>query len=97
VPFAAAFASNNTPVSAAQEEPTQPEYLALPTWIAQALNAPEVSVRLGALDTWAQQGAQAPLDPLIVALDDENEAVRAKAMTIIERQWVSEQDAESRQ
>jgi hypothetical protein len=97
VPFAAAFASNNAPASAAQEAPTLPEYLALPTWIAQALDAPEVSVRLGALDTWAQQGAQAPLDPLIVALDDENDAVREKAMTIIERQWVIEQDSEPQQ
>ena len=54
-------------------------------------------MRLGALDTWAQQGAQAPMDPLIVALDDENDDVREKAMTIIEQQWVIEQDAEPRQ
>ncbi|MGH7180513.1 MAG: hypothetical protein ACREJN_00890 [Nitrospiraceae bacterium] len=98
VPFAAAFALNNAPASAVQEEPAPlPEYLALPTWIAQALDAPEVSVRLGALDTWAQQGAQAPLNPLIVALDDENDAVREKAMTIIEQNWVIDQDAEPRQ
>jgi hypothetical protein len=97
VPFAAAFAADNAPASAAQDEPTLAEYLALPTWIAQALDAPEVSVRLGALDTWAQQGAQAPMDPLIVALDDENDAVREKAMMIIERQWVIEEDAEPQQ
>jgi len=94
MPFAVAFASDSAPAPAAQEEPTLPEYLDLPTWIAQALDAPEVSVRLGALDTWAQQGAQAPLDPLIVALDDENDAVREKAMTIIEQNWVIDQDAE---
>lgn len=95
MPFAAAFASNNAPAPASQEEVAPlPEYLAMPTWIAQALDAPEVSVRLGALDTWAQQGAQAPLDPLIVALDDENDAVREKAMTIIEQNWVIDQDAE---
>ena len=89
VPFAAAFASNSAPASAAQEESASlPEYLDMPTWIAQALDAPEVSVRLEALDTWAQQGAQAPLDPLIVALDDENDAVREKAMMIIEQNWV---------
>lgn len=97
VPFAAAFASHNVPASAAQDEPPLSEYLALPTWITQALDAPEVSVRLGALDTWAQQGAQAPMDPLIVALDDENDDVREKAMTIIEQQWVVEQDAEPQQ
>jgi len=94
MPFAVAFASDSAPAPAAQEEPTLPEYLDLPTWIAQALDAPEVSVRLGALDTWAQQGAQAPLDPLIVALDDENDAVREKAMTIIEQNWGIDQDAQ---
>ena len=89
------FASNHAPAPAAQEEPAPvPEYLVMPTWIAQALDAPEVSVRLRALDTWAQQGAQAPLDPLIVALDDEDDDVRTKAMEIIEQHWVIEQEAE---
>ena len=92
----AAFpASNYSPAPAAQEEPAPlPEYLDLPSWIAQALDAPEVSVRLQALDTWAQQGAQAPLDPLVVALDDEDDDVRTKAMEIIEQQWAIEQEAE---
>jgi hypothetical protein len=92
----AAFpASNYVPAPAAQEEPAPlPEYLDLPSWIAQALDAPEVSVRLQALDTWAQQGAQAPLDPLVVALDDEDDDVRTKAMEIIEQQWEIEQEAE---
>lgn len=96
-PFApAAFlASNYSPAPAAQEEPAPlPEYLDLPSWIAQALDAPEVSVRLQALDTWAQQGAQASLDPLVVALDDEDDDVRTKAMEIIERQWAIEGEGE---
>jgi len=90
----AAFpASNYAP--AAQEEPAPlPEYLDLPSWIAQALDAPEVSVRLQALDTWAQQGAQAPLDPLVVALDDDDDDVRTKAMEIIEQQWAIEEEGE---
>lgn len=88
-------ASNYSPAPAAQEEPEPlPEYLDLPSWIAQALDSPEVSVRLQALDTWAQQGAQAPLDPLVVALDDEDDDVQAKAMEIIEQQWAIEQEAE---
>jgi hypothetical protein len=57
------------------------------------LDAPEVSVRIQALDTWAQQGSQAPLGPLVVALDDENDDVRTKAMEIIERHWAIEQAA----
>lgn len=91
-PSASSYAS--TPV--AKEEPAPlPENLVLPTWMAQALNAPEVSVRLRALDTWALQGAQAPMDPLIVALDDDDDDVRSKAMAIIERNWAIEQEAEA--
>jgi len=83
------------PAPASQEEPEPlPEYLDLPSWIAQALDAPEVSVRLQALDTWSQQGAQTLLDPLVVALDDEDDDVRTKAMEIIEQQWEMEQEAE---
>ena len=96
VPFAASFGSNDTAALAVEEEPAPlPEYLALPTWIAQALDAPEVSVRLGALDKWAQQGSQASLDPLVVALDDENDDVRRKAMAIIEQHWTIEQGEET--
>ena len=95
MPLAAFPVSNYAPAPAAQEEPAPlPEYLDLPSWIAQALDAPEVSVRLQALDTWAQQGAQAPLDPLVVALDDDDDDVRTKAMEIIEQQWAIEQEAE---
>jgi hypothetical protein len=94
-PLDAFPASNYAPAPAAQEEPAPlPEYLDLPSWIAQALDAPEVSVRLQALDTWAQQGAQAPLDPLVVALDDEDDDVRTKAMEIIDQQWAIEQEVE---
>jgi HEAT repeat protein len=67
-----------------------PEHLVLPAWIALALDAPETRVRLQALDLLAQQGAQAPLDPLIVALDDKDKDVRTKAMAIIERNWAVE-------
>jgi hypothetical protein len=43
---------------------------------------------------WAQQGTKAPMDPLVVALDDENDDVRAKAMAIIEQNWATEEDAD---
>lgn len=79
----------------ASEEPASlPEFLVLPEWIARALDAPDVQVRLQALDRWAQQGPSASLDPLVVALDDEDEAVQAKAMAIIEQHWAAEQAAE---
>jgi len=81
---------STTPTQTPVETPHQPEHLAVPAWFAQALEAPEISVRIQALDTWAQQGSQAPLDPLVVALDNENDDVRIKAMEIIERHWAME-------
>ena len=69
------------------------EPLVLPQWIAQALASPEVPVRLRALDLWAQQGPEAPFDPLVVALDDADDDVRTKAMALIERQWAVAQEA----
>jgi hypothetical protein len=87
-------ASINKPATAQEEPVPLPEHLSLPLWIAQALDAPEASVRIQALDMWAQQGAQAPLDPLVVALDDENDDVRTKAMAIIELHWAISQKAE---
>jgi hypothetical protein len=88
--------ASNYAQATAQEKPAPlQEHLSLPVWIAQALDAPETSVRIQALDMWAQQGAQTPLDPLVVALDDENDEVRAKAMEIIERNWAIDQKAET--
>lgn len=88
-------ASNPAPTQDQQEAPTPlPEQLVLPIWIAQALASPEVPVRLRALDLWAQQGPEAPLDPLVVALDDADDDVRTKAMAIIERHWAVAQEAE---
>lgn len=95
LPLAAPLASNPAPAPDQQETPAPlPEQLVLPQWIAQALASPEVSVRLRALDLWAQQGPKAPLDPLIMALDDADDAVRTKAMAIIERHWAVAQKAE---
>lgn len=88
-------ASNLAPAPTAQEEPPQPEQLIMPAWVAQALEDPDASVRLLALDKLAQQGSQAPLEPLIVALDDEDDGVRTKAMAIIEQNWEAEQQGES--
>jgi hypothetical protein len=87
-------ASNYTQATAQDKPAPLPEHLSLPIWIAQALDAPETSVRIQALDMWAQQGAHASLDPLVVALDDENDEVRAKAMEVIERNWAISQAAE---
>jgi HEAT repeat protein len=62
--------------------------------MAQALDAPDVSVRLRALDKWATLGADASIDPLVVALDDDNDDVRKKAMELIEQHWAVEPQTE---
>ena len=71
-----------------------PEHLTLSPSMAQALDAPDASVRRQALDLWAQQGTEAPLDPLVVALEDDDNDVRTRAMEIIEQHWAIEQHAE---
>lgn len=91
----ASHALNPAPVPDQKETPVpMPEQLVLPQWIAQALEAPDVRVRLRALDRWAQQGPEAPRDPLVVARDDKDDDVRTKAMALIERQWAVAQEAE---
>lgn len=71
-----------------------PEHVVLSESIAKELDSPDVSVRLRALDLWVQQGPKASLDPLVVALDDEDETVRAKAMALIEQQEAIEPERE---
>lgn len=63
-----------------------------PDWISAALASPDVRVRLQALDRWEQQAPTGSIDPLIAALDDEDEAVQTKAIEIIERYWEIEQE-----
>ncbi len=82
-------ASHEQSLSDTRDQPlTLPEHLVLPDSIAKELESTDVSVRLHALDRWVQQGPEASLNPLVVALDDEDEAVRAKAMALIEQQAI---------
>jgi len=85
--------SNPAATAAIDDSSPLPDKLVLPIWMAQALDAPDVSVRLRALDKWATLGADASIDPLVVALDDDNDDVRKKAMELIEQQWAVEPQA----
>jgi hypothetical protein len=55
----------------------------LPTWLAEALNNPDPSMRVRALETWAQHPGE-HLDPVTYALVDPDESVRARAQELLE-------------
>ncbi|MEK7352219.1 MAG: hypothetical protein AAB177_15205 [Nitrospirota bacterium] len=64
----------------------------IPDAIAKGLDSPDARTRLQSMNYWEAQGTKAPLDPLFAAMDDEDEAVRAKATEIIERYWDAEHE-----
>lgn len=64
----------------------------IPTAIAKDLDSPDARLRLRALDHWETKGAKAPLDPVFEALEDEDDAVRAKATAIIEQRWAADKE-----
>lgn len=60
----------------------------MPSWMARELAHPDVQVRLQALDTWVRQGRTGSVDPLMLALTDSDDRVRARALELIEEDWV---------
>jgi hypothetical protein len=68
--------------------------LVVPAWIAKELDSPDVGTRLRALETWAQSAPPGAVDPLILAFEDKDERVRARAMELIEQDWARAADAE---
>jgi HEAT repeat protein len=58
--------------------------------MAKQLDSPDVRVRLQALDRWGQQAPTESVDLLLLALEDEDERVQARALALIEqdeRDW----------
>lgn len=82
VPLASGLASSD------HDEAHPAEPLVVPAWIATALVSPDVRVRLQALDRWGQQAPAGSVDPLLLALEDEDERVQARALALIEQDWV---------
>ena len=70
------------------------EPLVVPAWIAKDLESPDVGTRVRALETWAQSAPPGAVDPLILALENTDERVRARAMGLIEQDWARTADAE---
>lgn len=81
------------PVESAEEkkikaiESKKSEALPLPDEIAKDLGSPYPNARLHALDYWEKSGTKAPLDPLLEAMDDDDDEVRGKAAKIAEKHW----------
>jgi hypothetical protein len=76
-------------------EPGHPiDGLVVPEWMVQKFNSPKVRVRLRALETWAQSAPPGAVDPLILAFEDKDERVRARAQQLIEQDWASKAEAE---
>ena len=68
--------------------------LAAPAWIVKELASPDVGTRLRALETWVQSAPPGMVDRLILALEDKDERVRARAMELVEQAWAREAEAE---
>jgi hypothetical protein len=68
--------------------------MVVPTWIAKDLESPDIGTRLRALDKWVQTAPPGADDPLILALENTDERVRARAMELIEQNWARAADAE---
>lgn len=70
------------------------EPLVVPAWMARELDSPDVGTRLRALETWAQSAPPGSVDPLILAYEDKDERVRARAMELVEQDGARSADAE---
>jgi hypothetical protein len=76
-------------------EPGHPvDGLVVPEWMAQKLNSSKVRVRLQALETWAQSAPPGAVDPFILAFEDKDERVRARAQQLLEQDWARKAEAE---
>lgn len=84
-------------VSVLASQPEHPvEGLVVPEWIAYQLNSPKVRVRLQALEIWAQSAPPGAVDPFILAFEDKDERVRARAQQLIEQDWARRAEEERR-
>lgn len=92
-------AAGSVPIASGNATGVAPDKLpvpGIPESIAKDLDSPDARLRIQALNHWDTKGTKAPLDPVFEALEDENEAVRAKATAIIEQRWAAEQEKERR-
>jgi len=87
---APAASQADPPPSNAQTPADQAQREARELWFAELRESPDVTVRLQALELWAQQPGDG-IDPLTYALVDEDEQVRARAEELWEQQLTKEE------
>lgn len=80
----------DTPPSNAPPPAEQAQREAREQWFAELRESPDATVRLQALEQWAQQPGTG-IDPLTYALVDEDEAVRARAEALYAQQLAREE------
>jgi hypothetical protein len=71
------------PASSANNPVTPMRVLEVPAWFAKDLASSDVDTRLRALDTWLLTAPGGSIDPLILAFENDEERVRARAMELI--------------
>ena len=80
----------NTPQPEARAEVDQAQYEARQQWLAELREHPIATVRLQALELWAQQPGD-DLDPVLEALGDDDKQVQARAEELWEQQLTREE------
>jgi hypothetical protein len=89
----AGSSNQRNPLAGKDDENNQPQPPALPESIAKDLASQDARDRFRALNHWEEKGgAKTPLDSVFEAMEDEDEAVRAKAEAIVEQRWAAEHD-----
>lgn len=87
-------ADNSSAAPIPSAKPTDPiDSLVVPAWMAKELKSPDVGTRLRALETWVKSAPPGAIDPLILAYEDKDERVRARAMELIEQDWARAAEA----
>jgi hypothetical protein len=89
-----AAAPATPPPSDAPPPAEQAQREAREQWVAELRESPDATVRLQALELWAQQPGDT-IDPLTYALVDEDEEVRARAEELEAQQRTREEEAET--
>lgn len=87
-PTPPASENKTSSVPASSTKPVNPmDVLVVPAWIAKDLASPDVDTRLRALETWVLIAPVGSIDPLILAFENDEERVRARAMELIQQDW----------